>query len=221
MVYQGPPANLGKTTEDGTINLAPTSGGNNSLCGTPVWSVNMTSLNLFITDVPLWYSPSTGPAVNIKLSYNAQASITHNEPFGNKWMFNYASYIVMDPGGSATIFMGDGRKDVYTPDVNGKYHSPTGVLSTLEKIKENHFLLKSLDGSYMEFNIPEGTTSQQPFMVKMSDRYGKYLSFGYNQAVQLDKITDATGKITTITYNEQGKITAATDPFGRNSIFQL
>ena len=69
------------------------------LQGAPRWSVNVINLNLFVTDTPLWYDPPIGPPVRITLSYNSQSSIAHNEPFGNKWQFNYGSYLVVDTAG--------------------------------------------------------------------------------------------------------------------------
>ena len=89
--------------------------------GSPTWSVNAINMNLFVTDTPLWYDPAVGPAVRITLCYNSQSSITHNEPFGNKWQFNYASYLVVDTSGNVLIYMPDGRYDVFPPDGAGGY----------------------------------------------------------------------------------------------------
>ena len=61
----------------------------------------------------MWYSPPIGPGIEIQLSYNSQSSIANHEPFGNKWQFNYASYIVVDPSGAASIYMPDGSVDIF------------------------------------------------------------------------------------------------------------
>ncbi|MBI5675440.1 MAG: hypothetical protein HZC48_06420 [Nitrospirae bacterium] len=188
--------------------------------GSPAWSVNMVNFNLFVTDTPLWYSPPIGPSVEISLSYNSQSAIAYNEPFGNKWQFNYASYLVADTGGQVTIFMPGGSRDVFSPDGAGGYYRPYQVFNTLTKIAENHFELKFPDDTVYVYNIPLGTTSLQPFLVEIRDSYGQKLSIGYNADIQLSTITDASAKVTTLTYNADGLVTAIADPFGRSAQFE-
>jgi hypothetical protein len=77
--------------------------GPNPGCGSPHWSVNKVNLNFFVRDVPLWYRSPIGPPVEIALSYNAQSAIATFEPFGNKWQFNYGTYLVEDSGGLVTV----------------------------------------------------------------------------------------------------------------------
>ncbi|MBI4847383.1 MAG: hypothetical protein HY808_02220 [Nitrospirae bacterium] len=188
--------------------------------GAPVWNVNMINMNLFMTDTPMWYTPTIGPPVKIQLSYNSQSSIAQYEPFGNKWQFNYASYLVVDTGGNVTIFMPDGRRDVYAIDYQGGYTKPYGVFNTLTKIAENHFELAFSDGAVYVYNIPQGTSSLQPFLVEIKDAYNQKLTFGYNNNVQLTTITDASGKVTTINYNPDDLIDRVDDPFGRSAAFE-
>lgn len=192
--------------------------------GAPTWSVNMVNMNLFMTDTPLWYEPAIGPPVNITLSYNSQSSIANNQPFGKKWQFNYASYPVVDTNGNVTIFMPDGRNDVYNAikDVDGNivgYQTPFGVFNALTKLVENHFTLRFSDDTVYEYNIPAGTASLQPFLVKISDRYGQSLTLGYNTDVHLTTITDALGQQTTVHYTN-GLADSVTDPFGRSATFE-
>ncbi len=188
--------------------------------GSPIWKVNRFNLNLFIKDIPLWYNPPIGPTVQIQLSYNSQSAIAQNEPFGNKWQFNYASYLVVDTGETVTVFMPDGRRDVYAPDGQGGYTKPFGVFNTLTKIATNHFELSFLDGTVFVYNIPAGTNSQQPFLVEIRDAYGQKLTFGYNNDVQVETITDALGKVTTLTYYASGLVQNVVDPFGRIATFE-
>ncbi len=188
--------------------------------GAPVWNVNMVNMNLFMTDAPMWYTPPIGPPVKIQLSYNSQSSIAQYEPFGNKWTVNYGSYLVIDTGGNVTVFMPDGRRDVYAPDGMGGYSPPYQVFNTLSKVAENHFELAFLDGTVYVYNIPQGTNSLQPFLVDMRDAYNQKLTFGYNSNVQLTTITDATGRVTTLSYNSNGLVERADDPFGRSAYFE-
>ena len=188
--------------------------------GSPNWKVNMVNMNVFVTDTPLWYSSPKGPPVDISLSYNSQSSISNNEPFGNKWQFNYGSYLTVDTGGNVTIFMPDGRRDVYSPKYGGGYNHPYQVFNTLTKIAENQFEMKFPDDTVYVYKIPPGTTSLQPFLVEIRDSHGQKLTFGYDSNVRLTTITDALNRITTLAYNAQGLVTQATDPFGRSATFE-
>ena len=188
--------------------------------GAPTWTVNKINMNLFLADTPLWYSPPIGPPVNISVSYNSQASIAYHQPFGQKWQFNYSSYLIVDTGGQVTVFMPDGRNDVYSPDGASGYTSPYGVFNKLVRIEENHYTLDLPDGTVYEYAIPSGTQSMQPFLVKISDRFGQALTLGYDSSVHLTTITDALGQITTVVYNTNGNATEVYDPFGRQALFE-
>lgn len=189
-------------------------------CGSPVWEINMINLNLHITDIPLWYNNPIGPSVEITLHYNSQSAIAYNEPFGNKWQFNYGSYLVVDTGGNVLIYMPDGRRDLFTPDGSGGYNQPYRVYNKLTKIAENHFELRFPDDTVFIYDIPDGTTSLQPFLVEIKDAYDQSLTFHYNTDVKLDTVTDALGRTTTLTYNTDGLVTQVADPFGRIAAFE-
>ncbi|WP_444923581.1 RHS repeat-associated core domain-containing protein [Microbulbifer sp. DLAB2-AF] len=188
--------------------------------GAPIWRVNPVNMNFYMVDTPIWYTPAYGPKVRIKLSYNSQSSIAQHEPFGNKWAFNYSSYLLVDPGETVTVFMPDGRRDVYIPDSDGVYASPYGVYNKLIKLKENHFLLQFLDGSEFEYAIPDNTDSMQPFLVRQTDKNGFSLTFGYDANIHLTSITDATNQVTNLTYNAEGLVKTITDPFQRTATFE-
>lgn len=188
--------------------------------GSPAWSINMMSMNLYMTDTPMWYEPAFGPSVNITVSYNSQSAIAHSEPFGNKWQFNYGSYLVVDTSGSVLIFMPGGRRDSYAPNGAGGYIKPFGIFNTLTRLAENHFELRFPDDTVYVYRIPPGSGSQQPFLTEILDAYGQKLSFGYDANVHLTSITDAQGKVFTLTYNPVGLCTNVADPFGRNAMFE-
>jgi RHS repeat-associated protein len=195
-------------------------GGNGCGAGAPWWSVNVINMNLFVTDTPMWYDPPIGPPVRITLSYNSQSSITHNEPFGNKWMFNYGSYLVVDTAGNVLIYMPDGRYDVFPPDGAGGYRRPYQVFNSLTKLAANHFELRFPDDTVYVYRIPPGTSSQQPFLTAIRDAYGQTLSLGYDANVHLTSITDAQGKVFVLVYNASGLVTQVLDPFGRAAAFE-
>jgi RHS repeat-associated protein len=186
-------------------------------CGAPAWSVNKINLNFFATDTPLWYRPPIGPAVAITLSYNSQSGTAQYEICGNKWRLNYASYLTLDSGGRVTIFMPDGRRDIYTPKTDGSYKRPYQIFNTLTKLSADNFELKFPDGTVYVYKTPG--ESKQLFLVQIRDAYGQKLTFTYNAQVHLTRITDALGRQTVLTYNARGLIAKATDPFGRSATF--
>jgi YD repeat-containing protein len=201
-------------------NGATGSGSNNNPCGAPKWSVDVISMNMYVTDTPMWYDPPVGPPIRIKLSYNSQSAIANHEPFGNKWTFSYGGYLIVDTSGTVTIFMPDGRQDVYSPNGTGGYNPPYRVYNTFTLIGPNHYELKFPDGTVYAYQIPTGTSSQQPFLTALRDAYGQTLTFGYDANVNLTAITDAQGKVFTLSYSASGLVTNVADPFGRNASFQ-
>ena len=186
--------------------------------GSPVWSVNKINLNLFVTDIPMWYNPPIGPSVEIQISYNTQSDVVSNAPFGNKWQFNYGGYLTVDGSGNVTVFMPDGRVDVFT--INGStYTNPFGIFNTLTKIADNSYELKLLDGTVYVYQIPSGTSLTNPYMISIKDAYNQSLTIGYNSNGQLTTITDATGKAMTLTYTN-GRVTSIDDEFNRHASFE-
>jgi len=185
----------------------------------PIFFVNLINMNFFMIDVPLWYFPEEGPSIKIALNYNSQSSFAYHEPFGNKWQFNYGTYLVIDPGTSVTVFMPDGRRDVYSKNSSGQYVAPVQSVNVLTELSENHFKLTLPDGTAYIYNIPENTDSIQPYLVALEDAQGKSLQFAYNTNAQLTTITDAQGKISTITYTTEGLVSKVEDPFGRSANF--
>ena len=188
--------------------------------GAPQWSVNVISMNLFVSDMPLWYNPPIGPSVSIQLCYNSQSAIAQNEPFGNKWQFNYATYLVVDTAGTVTVFMPDGRRDAYTPNGSGGYSRPYKVFNTLSQLAANHFELRFPDDTVYVYQIPPGTGSQQPFLTEIRDAHGQQVSLAYDSNVRLTTITDAQGLVTTLSYSAFGLVTNVADPFGCNASFE-
>ena len=214
---QRPPTEMGNDGDN-----EPGDPNNCSSRGAPVWSVNRINLNMFITDTPIWYDTPIGPDVEITQSYNSQDATNQNTAFGNKWVFNYGSYLVEDTGaggGVVTIFMPDGRQDNYIPDGRGGYTTEVGIFNKLKKRGATTYELTFPAGDKFIYAIPAGTTSLQPFLVEIQDRWGFSLRFGYNAQVRLTTITDAQNKITRLTYDAGGHITRAEDPFGRFATF--
>ena len=220
-----PPDNTGDPCQSGN-----SSGDGCSGCsqGSPQWSVNTVNMNLYVTDTPLWYDSAIGPSVQITLSYNSQSSITHYEPFGNKWQFNYVSYLTVDTSGSVLLYMPDGRYDVFSPDGTGGYRRPYRVFNTLTRIANNHFELRFPDDTVYVYRIPH-PSSLQAFLTEIRDAHNHSITFGYSifgfdPMIYLTGITNAQGKVFTLSYAPTligGYVcTNVTDPFGRSARFE-
>jgi len=204
-------------------------------CGAPAWKVNPINMNLYVRDTPMWYRPPIGPPVEITLSYNSQSSIAHYEPFGNKWQFNYASYLIVDPGSSVKVFMPDGSRDDYVPQ-GSVFYPPYKVFNELVRIGADRYELRFPDGSVYAYDMPKVLAQisycylwgwctppvdmTQHFLVEIRDAYGQSVDFTYDASGQLVTIEDAIGNAWTLTYNVDGHVTQVSDPFARTAIFE-
>lgn len=114
-------------------------------CGMPGWSVNTVNMNFRVQDTPMWWNPPYGPEVEISLLFNSLDSLNNMEPFGSKWAFTYASYLLIDPGQSVTVRDGDGRFLSFTHPGGGSfplsYERPAGDERDLIQTATNDFEL--------------------------------------------------------------------------------
>ena len=83
-----------------------------SMRGMADYNVDAARVSLSITDTPLGYTPPRGPSVNLTVSYQqrevAPVSIPTYSNLGNKWSFNWLSYIVVDPNNASANATGYG-----------------------------------------------------------------------------------------------------------------
>ncbi|KJV05968.1 cysteine peptidase family C39 domain-containing protein [Methylocucumis oryzae] len=188
--------------------------------GQPVWKVNPITMNFYMKDIPLWYTPAKGPAIEFKLSYNSQSTTNYYEPFGNKWQFSYGTFLVEAPGGNVSVFLPDGKQLIFVKTTNGyQLAAKYGETSKLEKIATNSFTLTETNGMVYSYGIPGGTDSQQVFLTTITDAYSNKVTFSYNSNAQLVGVTDADGKTSVLDYNAEGLVAKITDPFGRFAQF--
>ncbi|GAK55777.1 YD repeat protein [Candidatus Vecturithrix granuli] len=187
-------------------------------CGSPIWSVNMVNLNLYVKDVPLWYNPALGPSVSLVLSYNSQANVTEDVgPVGRKWQMAYSSYIERESDGSVIVVMPDGRQERYTLEDSGAYQPPYHVWNTLTKHSDTEFTLRFPDDSLFLYRVPDGASLSQPVLTGMQDAHGHQLTLAYTTDGHVSSITDALNQTTTFSYTDDGLLEAVEDPFGRRA----
>ncbi|MBB6522824.1 RHS repeat-associated core domain-containing protein [Pseudoteredinibacter isoporae] len=187
--------------------------------GCPDWAVNKKNLNLYVTDTPLWYDAPYGPDLSLDLSYNSQSSIAQNEIFGNKWTFNYGTYLVEDPGVTATIFMPDGKRSVFVYNSAGEFEAPYGETENLVKVSGSHYVLNAQNGTEYTYSSPSNTNSQQVFLTQVKGVDGFSLTLTYDSNARLISISDAQSRVTTFTYDANDLVSKVADPFGREANF--
>jgi RHS repeat-associated protein len=187
--------------------------------GSPVRSVNKVNLNLYVADTPIWYKPPYGPGVSITMSNNSLTQTVANSPFGTKWQSNYSSYIT-ENGSNVTVYMPDGREDVYTAN-GGTYTKPFNVFNTLVKVFDKRYALTFLDGTVYTYAVPAGTVLTSPMLIEIRDSYNQPLSIVYDSSGRIWKIADALSRETIFSYySGTNLVQTVTDPFGRSATYE-
>jgi RHS repeat-associated protein len=213
---QRPEGKIGNPAE----NAGPGINSNCSNRGAPSWKVDMVNMNIYIADIPLWYSTTIGPSVNIQISYNSLSSRTQNTAFGNKWILNYESSLYEDVSGNITILMPDGREDIFRPDTQGGYIRPYSVFNSLRKIAINNFELELLDGTVYAYSTSSSINPGHFLLTEILDSYNQKITFEYNND-KLITITDAINRVTHLRDIDGDEfIDQIDDPFGRSAYFQ-
>lgn len=201
--------------------------------GSPTWTVNMANLNIFVADIPLWYKSPVGPAVEVSFSYNSKVVFNRFEPAGRKWQLNYESYLSADTiTGDVTIYMPDGRRDVYTYDKDTKkFTPPYRVFNGLTVIRQggimegSDYALSFPDGTVYIYKVPPGKLLWA-FLTEIRDPHyptdpSNKLTLSWTPlpnspwGAKLNRITDALGRSTTFSHNGDNRIYSIVDPFGR------
>lgn len=193
-------------------------------CGMPKWQVNPVNMNLVVQDIPMWYKCPTGPSVEIKLTYNSKDALNQVRQFGNKWVFNYASYAMESPNssfpqGSVLIVMAEGRGDTYQPGSGTTYISPPGVFNTLTKVASYTYDLVLPDGTIYHYGVPPGMQGTSSLLLSIQDRNHNFVTINHDSNGVITGITDPENDTTSLTYNSQGLVELAVDPFGRRTTF--
>jgi RHS repeat-associated protein len=207
-------------------------GGSSGCCGeeqgngAPIYRFGLASANLQLKDIPIWYPGAKGPPLMAQLVYNriatermAQYTNANFYPFGNKWHFNFSSFLtegsdnsveIVLPGGRVQRFLRDGD-DYVSADVwnNNVLGCPSGL---------EWFVLEfSKSGNKWYFNT---NTAFQQRLEKIEDPYGNAVTLQYDSGTgRLTNIVDAIGRFLQLKYNTQGYVTNVTDMLGRAAVF--
>jgi RHS repeat-associated protein len=203
----------------GYLGLGTTGRSFSGMMGMPQWTVNPVNMNMLVKDTPLWYRPPYGMPIRITLTYNSLDALNELRPFGPKWTFNHASYLIEAPGGDVTVFTSSGRRDVYKSAGSG-YSSPVkhGGFE-LVKTGAYTFTLQFPNGIKYYYAPVSGSTMTSSLLAAMEDQHGNTISYSYDTSGKLLAIIDPQNKQTTFEYNTENLVSKITDPFGRFCTF--
>jgi len=208
------------------------SGGDDT--GMAVYGVDAARIDLSMSDTPVGYVPPKGPAVTFSVSYQhrevAPISTPNYSNLGNKWSFNWLSYLVIDPANpnaDLTAYGPRGGTLVYSGfnSTTQSYNPQLETQDSLVKIGSDSYEKRRSDGSKQIFNLSDGAAvnPRKIFMTQSIDPQGNALTYTYDGTFRLVAVTDALGQVTTLSYelgSDPLKITKVTDPFGRVATLQ-
>jgi YD repeat-containing protein len=201
-------------------------------CGLPTYSVNPINMNFKVKDTPMWWDAPVGPSVYMTLLFNSQDSLNNYAPFGEKWSFEYASYLLITPGERIQVKDGDGKLEKFSAPIGGVptpippsgvvYQSPPGDFRVLKQTASHTFILTGQDGTEYQYGIPAAMTGNTsvPLLLKIKDRHENSLSVVHNRNGAVSSITHSAlpGKSWSLIYdtiNGHSRVERIEDPFGR------
>ncbi len=216
-------------------------------CGLPGYSVNPISMNFKVIDTPMWWDAPVGPDVNLTLLFNSQDSQNNYIPFGDKWSFEYCSYLMITPGTGVQVRDGDGKIEAFSNPSGGTgtypitYSNPADF-RVLKQTSENVFTLTHQDGTVYHYAFPTAwinpdinptppppgyvppPISSVPLLVKIEDRHANKISLAYNSNGALIRIEHSAlpGSVWSLVYSNIGtksRVARIDDPFGRSAHF--
>lgn len=193
--------------------------------GSPGYVFGLPSANLVVMDTPMWYPPAKGPGMSLDLVYNrvnsqnmASNSSANYYCFGNKWSFNFGSFVQEAPNGDAKVVVGGGEMKVFA-QTNGVY-VPRDVRVREELLTTSGVIRLVYDGSDTELHFSTNvvaTNGQQ--LVTIRDKYGNDLVCQHDDAGRLTNVVDAIGRFFSFSYSEAGYVTNVSDALGRSCAF--
>lgn len=209
-------------------------------CGMPGWSVNMVNFNFRVSDTPIWWDAPVGPSVHLTIHYNSLDTDTTITPFGAKWSFAYASWLILTETATdrvAVVRDGDGRKETFTVPITVNtfprtYTAPPGDTRELVETADHVFTLTQRDGTVFHYAVPNAMSGSVPFLTSIMDRHQNSLTVTHNSAGAITEIAHSaltapdnkwTFDYTNIELPDNAgtvsRVETITDPFNRTASF--
>jgi YD repeat-containing protein len=196
------------------------------------YSFEPASVSLNLRDTPVGYTPPVGPAIKFTADYcdREMSDQTNVSNLGNKWCFNWLSYIQINSNAATVCFGPGGGQLTYTG-----YNSATGAFAPqllgqdqLVELSGASYVLYHKDGSKEIYNLSDSSASPRIYRTSSIDKMGNAVTYVYDGYYRIAGVRDAIGQTTVINYANSSapgstgfyEITSVTDPFGRSATFQ-
>ncbi len=204
----------------------------------PVWGVSEPNINLWVKDVPLFYTLSNGRIFPFTLRYS-QRNLAHSTNIygvGNGWECSWRAYISLPTASTNQIWsrgLWPGRRGYALQSHSGtNYHfgrGPFGEYVTGQSSAQGQLLsVRLADVRYLErlfdYSSLIGNTNYL-FLRNFTDRQGRLMRLNLTNVtngsavyVRLVNVIDFDGRTNIVTYTNSSfpqLITSVTDPHGR------
>ncbi|PYR13613.1 MAG: type IV secretion protein Rhs, partial [Acidobacteria bacterium] len=217
-------------TPDDSDPCGPCGSGSSGGPGMATYSLQMMPANLRVTDLPLTYVPTIGPAVSFRLTYNQRESlqpqIFSSGNIGSMWTFDWVSAVIDDPThptwSADVVLRGGGAEHYFNMSATGTFPAHWRSRAVLVQVSSNpiRYERRLRDGGVEVFAQSDGTVTagRRVYLTDIMDPQGQTAHLTYDSSLRVVAITDATGLVTTLSYElatDPLKITRVTDPYGR------
>lgn len=163
-----------------------------------------TALGNYVTSVTDMALPGRGIGFAFQRTYNSLD--TGGGALGTGWRHAYEAHLGINPDGSRRFFAEDGAQMLFTPNGQGGFVTPPGVLSRLATIAGGYELTRR-DQIRYRFD-------SAGLLTAMLDRNSNQLTMTYTSG-QLSLITDSVGRSVTLTYDLSGRLVGLAGPPSR------
>lgn len=145
-------------------------------------------------------------------TYNSQDR--YQGPLGFGWNHSYNIFLTPFQDGTLVIKWGDGHSETYLENQDGSFRSPAGVFSSLRRLADNRYFLRTADNLFFTFN----TNGQ---LESILDRNSNQLHLIYDNKNRLERVEDGLGRFLNLTYLNQESlhIRSVTDSGQRQILF--
>ena len=191
----------------------------------PIYRFGLSSANLQLKDIPMWCPDAKGPRMLVQLIYNRVATdrmatnpAANYYPFGNKWHFNFSSYLTETPDTNVDIILPGGRVERFLLTNDDSYVS-ADIWNQNTLVKSNEWFVLTFYNSKDKWYFHTSTTNGQR-LEKIEDIYNNAITLQYHDASgRLTNIVDTVGRFLLLSYNASGYVTNIADPIGRSARF--
>lgn len=150
--------------------------------------------------------PGIGVDFKVERSYNSLDATVGD--FGAGWAWSYGSHLSVAQNGDVTVFAPDGQQVVFTLQGDGSY-AAAGATSTLA-LANGAYTLTDQGAQTYKYDT-------SGHLLRLADRNGNAISFGYNGNGVLQTIADTAGRQITVSHDPaSGFISEIALPDGRH-----